>query len=124
MGRLYTLREGDWSQIPTNIPAVFQQPLRGDVVRNALRQWVNTCDLNDMLQLLIEWKAFMEDVLMSGDHIQHAEQSKLSMYLQFYSVNVDLEKDATFPADVMLMHCVDAYKIAADQFSERNKVIT
>merc|ERR1712194_286112 len=66
----YTLREQKWSQISPNIPKAFQQPLRGDVVRNALRQWVNTCDLNEMLQLLIEWKAFMEDKLMSGDHIQ------------------------------------------------------
>jgi len=128
LDRLHKLREGKWSQVPPDIPAIFKQPIGREQIRNELRQWVNTCDVDQMLDLLIEWKAFMEEVLLSGDHIQHAQNSQLSMWLQFYSVNVDLEKDSkskasNFPQDIMLMHCVSAYKIAADQFQERNKLI-
>jgi len=117
--RKYVLKEGKWSQLPSNISGIFNQPLTIDKVKNELRQWVNACDVDDMLRILTEWKSFaVEKLTESIEHIIDAGKYKLSMFLNL-STNFK-SRVYTFPEQIMLKHCVSAFEIAVHEFGRSN----
>eukprot|EP01083_Nonionella_stella_P165887 553073_1 len=116
LDRLYTFKEGKWSQIPHNIANIFRKQIADDALIVDLKQFVNGQDEAQMLQLLIDWKEFMENIL--SEDILNAHQTKLITYLNYTVTNPDILKNG-FPDQIKLIHCVVAYEIAATQFKTK-----
>eukprot|EP01084_Bolivina_argentea_P218982 371489_1 len=119
LDRLYTLKEGKWIDIPANISLAFRKKIYDQEIILQLKQFVNGCDFDDILQFLIDWKEFMKNILSNTDHIKYANQTTLESYLYHTITNPSLLQHHSFPADIKLVHCVFSYMIATRQFQSK-----
>ena len=120
LSKRITLKQGKWSdikEIESNISDIFCKKLSDKKILDNLKHIINSNESDDILEFLIEWKEFMQNILITQDHIKHSNQTSLIIYLQEIISNTNILDN--FPKEIMLSHCLFAYDVAAKQFKSK-----
>merc|ERR1712087_473165 len=100
-----------------DVPMTFRAKIRNEQLQMELKQFINEREEEDSFELLLHWKEFMENILSREVSIARADETSLLMYLEFRVSDHTLLDG--FPKDLMLVHCCNAFEVAAKQFKER-----